>query len=162
MPLASVGAAQVCCSRIVLGAAKSAGPEPKRILTIDGGGLKGALPAALLAAVEDSSGKRIVDQFDLIAGTSTGAIIALGLGMGLGANEILEFYRERGPSIFGQRQGTAAGVGDWLQRAGWQFGARMRGVIRNKYSNRELARALTDIFSDSQLGDAATRLVIPA
>lgn len=42
----------------------------RRVLAIDGGGLKGALPAALLAEIEERSGRRIVDQFDLIAGST--------------------------------------------------------------------------------------------
>src|SRR3954470_14565649 len=72
----------------------------RRMLAIDGGGLKGALPAALLAEIEERSGQKIVDQFDLIAGTSTGGIIALGLAMGLPAREILEFYLKDGKRIF--------------------------------------------------------------
>src|SRR5262245_39909007 len=48
----------------------------RRILSIDGGGIKGALPIGFLARVEEITGERIVDHFDLIAGTSTGGIIA--------------------------------------------------------------------------------------
>jgi hypothetical protein len=132
------------------------------MLAIDGGGLKGVLPAAFLAEVETRSGQRIVDQFDLIAGTSTGGIIALGLAMGLSAGEILQFYRERGPAIFGQRAGAAQGVGDWLRRAVSKVGSRAKQVVRSKYSNRELAQALSDVFGERRLGEAATRLVIPA
>src|SRR4051794_19029634 len=74
----------------------------KRILSIDGGGLKGALPAAFLAEVEEATGKRIVDNFDLITGTSTGGIIAIGLGLGIPAREILRFYQSHGPAVFRQ------------------------------------------------------------
>ena len=73
----------------------------RRILTIDGGGIKGVMPAAFLAAVEESTGHPITDYFDLIAGTSTGGIIALGLGLGMPAAEIVRFYEELGPSVFG-------------------------------------------------------------
>ena len=58
------------------------GDNVRRVLSIDGGGLKGALPASFLTTIETATGKRIVDQFDMIAGTSTGGIIALGLGLG--------------------------------------------------------------------------------
>ena len=51
----------------------------RRILALDGGGIKGVLEAAFLDAVETATGKRIADHFDLVAGTSTGGIIALGL-----------------------------------------------------------------------------------
>ena len=137
-------------------------PKPKRMLAIDGGGLKGALPAALLAEVEQRSGKRIVDQFDLIAGTSTGAIIALGLAFGLSAREIFQFYRDRGPAIFGQRPGQIQGLRDWFGRVTSMLGARARHVFHSKYSNHELAEALADVFGDQQLGESMTRLVIPA
>ena len=60
--------------------------EPFRILSIDGGGIKGILPSALLAEVEREimGGESAGRYFDLIAGTSTGGIIALGLSIGLG------------------------------------------------------------------------------
>jgi patatin-like phospholipase/acyl hydrolase len=64
-------------------------PESKRfrILSLDGGGIKGAFTAAVLTEWEKQSGKVVADHFDLIAGTSTGGIIALGLGLGLPASE---------------------------------------------------------------------------
>src|SRR5690242_15766704 len=71
-----------------------------RILALDGGGIKGAFTATLLAEWEANTGRRIVDHFDLISGTSTGGIIALGLGLGLPAKDILKFYQEHGPQIF--------------------------------------------------------------
>ena len=61
------------------------GDNVRRVLSIDGGGIKGALPSSFLATIERATGGRIVDQFDLIAGTSTGGIIALGLGLGFSA-----------------------------------------------------------------------------
>jgi uncharacterized protein len=61
----------------------------RRILSIDGGGIKGALPASFLATIEKTTGEPIVDHFDLIAGTSTGGIIALGLGLGFTASTIV-------------------------------------------------------------------------
>ena len=68
----------------------------RRILAIDGGGIKGVFPASFLATVEDSIGNNVADYFDLIVGTSTGGIIALGLGLGLSAKEILRFTRNLG------------------------------------------------------------------
>src|SRR5260370_28841405 len=66
----------------------------RRILTIDGGGIKGVFPAAFLATLEDELGGPIADHFDLIAGTSTGGIIAIGLRLGLTPKEPLHFYRD--------------------------------------------------------------------
>ena len=56
-----------------------------RILSLDGGGIKGTFSAAFLARLEELTGKSVVRHFDLIAGTSTGGIIALALGLGLPA-----------------------------------------------------------------------------
>ncbi len=67
-----------------------------RILALDGGGIKGAFSASALATLEETTGKRCVDHFDLIAGTSTGGIIAIGLGLGSSAREITKFYEVRG------------------------------------------------------------------
>src|SRR5688572_3559704 len=76
-----------------------------RILAIDGGGIKGVFAAACLGALEETLGVDVGDYFDLIAGTSTGGIIALGLGAGMSANEILKFYEQLGPTVF-RRQGV--------------------------------------------------------
>jgi patatin-like phospholipase/acyl hydrolase len=77
-----------------------------RILSLDGGGIKGAFTAAVLAEWEKRRGSVIVDHFDLIAGTSTGGIIALGLGLGLPAGEILEFYEKAGAENFSEHNAS--------------------------------------------------------
>lgn len=134
----------------------------RRVLAIDGGGLKGALPAALLADIEERSGQRVVDQFDLIAGTSTGGIIALGLAMGLPAKEILEFYRARGPGIFRQSAQPELTLRGVLSATVGKVATASRWLFRNKYRNDELAAALVNVFGDRLLGEAETRLVIPS
>lgn len=81
----------------------TSGSNPERefrILSIDGGGIKGVFPAAFLAELEKSLREPIYRYFDLVAGTSTGGIIALGLGLGLTAKAITTFYKNYGPSIF--------------------------------------------------------------
>ncbi len=82
-------------------------PGRFQILSLDGGGLRGMYTAAVLARLEEDLGIRIVDHFDLIAGTSTGGIIALGLGLGMTPRDILEFYVAHGPRIF--RTGPGCG-----------------------------------------------------
>jgi patatin-like phospholipase/acyl hydrolase len=75
----------------------------KKILSIDGGGIKGIFPIAILAEIErdfKNKNDRIYEYFDIITGTSTGAIIALALGIGMSAKEILEFYEKNGEDIF--------------------------------------------------------------
>lgn len=72
--------------------------RPFRILSIDGGGIRGILPATVLAEFEHAhlDGRSTGDYFDLIAGTSTGGIIALGLSIGMTASDILKIYVEHG------------------------------------------------------------------
>jgi uncharacterized protein len=84
------------------------GPGPKRLLSLDGGGIRGALTLEVLKALEDllrtetGGGDDFVlgDWFDYIAGTSTGAIIAAGLAWGMSVRTIEEFYRRLGRSMF--------------------------------------------------------------
>ena len=115
---------------------------PRRILAIDGGGIKGVFAASFLATVEDSIGESIADNFDLIVGTSTGGIIALGLGLGLSAKEILAFYEESGPNIFD----------DGRRLPYW----------KSKYNRAPLEKALDACFGEKRLGHSKMRLVIPS
>src|SRR5271169_4909526 len=80
---------------------------PKKLLAIDGGGIRGVLALEVLQRIEDllksKSGRadfRLADYFDYIAGTSTGGIIAAGLAIGMSVDEILEFYEASGPQMF--------------------------------------------------------------
>ena len=73
-----------------------------KVLAIDGGGIRGLIPALVLAEIERRTGRRIADMVDLIAGTSTGGILACALGKPdpLPAAEIAALYDEEGPKIF--------------------------------------------------------------
>jgi patatin-like phospholipase/acyl hydrolase len=118
----------------------------RRILSIDGGGIKGVFPAAFLAAIEDDIGSPVADYFDLIVGTSTGGVIALGLGLGFSSAEILHFYEHYGPTIF--RSQPLLGP--------------LRSVIAPRYSPAPLERALREQFGERRLGESKKRLVIPS
>src|ERR1700761_2956732 len=78
----------------------------RRLLAIDGGGLLGLIPAEALIVMEEQlnqltgTTKPLCDRFDLIAGTSTGAILAAGLAMGKSATQLRDFYLEFGKDIF--------------------------------------------------------------
>src|SRR4051812_1061816 len=76
--------------------------RPFRILSIDGGGIRGVLPASVLAEIESRllNGASAGAYFDLICGTSTGGIIALGLATGISAARLAHLYREHGEAIF--------------------------------------------------------------
>ncbi len=118
----------------------------RRILSIDGGGIKGVMAASFLASLEESLGTRVSSYFDLIVGTSTGGIIALGLGVGLSASEILGFYRDRAQEVFEKR--------------GWLGPLRWLGLA--KYDAAGLKGALQATFGERRLGESSKRLVIPA
>ncbi len=118
----------------------------RRILVIDGGGIKGVLPASFLAHVEESLPEKIAGYFDLIVGTSTGGIIALALGLGLSARETLAFYEQHGPKIF---------YGNPRLRA-------LHSWFRAKYDPHPLRAALVAVFGKRTLGESTKRLVIPS
>lgn len=137
----------------------SAGPSSatpiRRILCIDGGGIKGTLPASFLASLEEDLDRPIGEYFDLIAGTSTGGILAIGLAMGIPARELLDLYVRRGPHIFGQSGGALANlVGDAWRRA--------RHIVAPKHQADLLRAELVPVLGDRRIGDARTRLMIPA
>jgi hypothetical protein len=124
--------------------------QPFRILSIDGGGIMGAFAASALAAFEKHTGRRAAEHFDLIAGTSTGGIIAIGLAMGATAEEIRRFYETDGLKIFPKR----SGLKQWL--------GRVRDIFRPKFSNEALRAAIQCVVGDRPLKEAKTRLVVPA
>lgn len=82
----------------------------KRVLSIDGGGIRGVIPAAVLVELERRSGKKAWDLFDLVAGTSTGGIIACGLARGVPAQDMLDVYLKHGSEIFSRRWRTYFGI----------------------------------------------------
>ena len=116
-----------------------------QILSLDGGGLRGLFTAAFLANWEKEQRTRVVEHFDLIAGTSTGGIIALGLGLGFSAEEIKNLYLEKAHQIFPPN--LVGNAKHW---------------ISVKYSAEGLKAALDELFQDKKLGDSKKRLLIPA
>ena len=118
-----------------------------RILALDGGGIRGAFTAAVLAQWDEmlkpGGGNKLVNHFDLVAGTSTGAILAIGLGLGLTPAEILRFYRTQGPKIFPKDR-------------------KLRHWLKSKYESQTLRETLRSVFGDRKLSlDSCCRLVIP-
>ncbi len=120
------------------------------------------MPAAFLTALESNGCARVAEHFDLIAGTSTGAIIAIALGLGMSAAEILNFYRSEGPKIFSQEAIFDSPLADTLARISSRIGRKLRRIIIEKYDARRLAASLSGAFGSKVLGDSKVRLVIPA
>jgi len=114
------------------------GTNHMKILSIDGGGIKGTYSAAFLAGLEERFGRSIADCFDLIAGTSTGGILALALASRLPAREIVAFYKKWGPKIFPTKL---------------TFRYALRSLLFSKYNNTCLTEAFKDVFKDLKLKD---------
>ena len=125
----------------------------KRILALDGGGIKGVLTLGMLKVLEDELRRRahgdadfrLSDYYDLIGGTSTGAIIATALALGLSVDEIIALYQRLGPEVFGRNSGDGV-------------------FLQSKFESKKLRRALHSVLSTKTLGsqDIRTGLAIHA
>lgn len=125
------------------------GDGPKRLLAIDGGGIRGVLSLEVLKRVEDllraQSGRgeafRLSDYFDCIAGTSTGGIVAAGLSIGMSVDEIMRFYVEAGAQMFVK--------------------ANLLMRLRAKFEDEPLALKLKEVFgADTALGSEKLRTLL--
>ena len=125
------------------------------VLSVDGGGLRGIAAARLLQSIDEvlrrRSGTRLVDCFDVFAGTSTGSIIAAGLagskGGGLGFGDparIVDVYRQQASRIFGIREER-----------------RIRDPSTQRWLSSGLEGALNDVFGDMTLSQVTGELIIP-
>src|SRR5579862_7956103 len=119
-------------------------PGPKRILAIDGGGVRGALAVGMLSELERLLREKLgrpelvlADYFDLIGGTSTGAIIAAGLALGRTCDNLENLYREMGSKIFG--------------------GAMRVPLLQARFDPRRLQQVLEAELGLATLGDAPWR-----
>lgn len=116
-----------------------------RILSLDGGGIRGLLTVALLERIEQAR-PGFLEQVDLFAGTSTGSILALGLAYGLTPSDLRRLYEEQGRWIFHDP------LLDKIRDLGFVRGAR--------YSNKNLTQALVDRFGSHRLGDLKRKVLV--
>ena len=123
--------------------------QPFRILSLDGGGIRGIFPAAILADLESKylDGASVAEYFDLITGTSTGGILALGMAAGMRASELLDLYMTRGKEIFPPEHRAI--------RKFFQY-------IKTAYRREPLDRVLEEVLGESKLRDSLARLCIPS
>ena len=125
--------------------------KPFKILSIDGGGIKGLFSAEILSALEAQYGESLSNYFDLICGASTGGLIALGLSVGIPASDLASFYKEKGKMIFPHQTRFDRAI------------ARCRQLVFSaKYSNRPFKRVLIDTFGQKKMRDAKSLLCIPS
>jgi len=102
-----------------------------KILSLDGGGIRGIISAAFLATFEETTDLALCSYFDLIAGTSTGGIIALGVGLGKPLEDIVNLYKKLGEVVFKPRM--------------------LRGpfnLFGSKYVNSSLIKELKSFYGD--------------
>jgi hypothetical protein len=118
----------------------------RSILSIDGGGVRGIIPLTCLVRLEAHSGKSSRDLFDMVAGTSTGAVIAAGIALGLSARGLLAMYREMAREAFQSLP--------WWQVL-WNLG-------NHRYSNAFIAATLDQIGADKPLNDLPIDIMITA
>lgn len=123
---------------------------------MDGGGLRGLIPVLILRELESRSGKRIHEMFDLMAGTSTGGLIACAVAAGLNGkdpllnlDQIYEVYMKRGKEIFPPR--------------GWAGNmiSKIVSLKRPTYSTAGLDQVLKDLFHQSRITDCLKPIFIP-
>ena len=119
-----------------------------RVLSLDGGGIRGLIPAIFCEAMENWSGQSIHKMFDLIAGTSTGGILALGFASpphGVSAAQLVKLYELRGSEIFGSPRG--------------KVGSLLGGP---KYEARGLERALEEFLPNANLSQTLIEVLVTA
>ncbi|WP_276483773.1 CBASS cGAMP-activated phospholipase [Paraflavitalea pollutisoli] len=122
--------------------------RPFKILCIDGGGIKGLYSATVLEHLEQRFGP-CGEYFDMICGTSTGGLIALGLALGKPATEISTLYADEGRKIF--------------PRSIVPFGRRIcQALWGGKYSDRPLKKILEAFFQEKKVGDLKNLICIPS
>jgi patatin-like phospholipase/acyl hydrolase len=135
-------------------------PDRFRVLSIDGGGIRGLIAARVIARLEElisaeaGEERRLADCFHMFAGTSTGGLLALGLTVPdpanpsrprLSGSDLVELYESEGPRIFGDRLHRLLSLGGW---------------IAPKHTEKRLADVLRERFGDARLQEALRELLV--
>ena len=121
-----------------------------RVLAIDGGGIRGLIPALVLTELERRAGRRTYEMFDLIAGTSTGGILACAVCAPdpLPASDLVQLYTEEGPKIF--------------DRSLFQRIRSADGLLDEKYDDAALDSALERFLEHKRLAETLPDLIVPS
>jgi uncharacterized protein len=131
-----------------------------KILAIDGGGIRGIIPSTILAFIEKQVGP-LSDSFDLLAGTSTGGIISLGLtkpdadgANAFTAQDMRDLYVENGHTIFGGREK------DVLSVIGSFLGNTIKGIVANPYESDNIENVLVEKFGATRLAECKSNVLV--
>lgn len=119
-----------------------------KILSIDGGGIKGLYSSTILEHLEKTYGGNCSDYFDLLCGTSTGGLIALGLSLKISAADLSKIYTDHGKIIFPKR----SMLGGFIRQA----------LLKGKYNDDKLIYVLKQLFGERCLSESNNLLCIPS
>lgn len=120
-----------------------------KILSIDGGGIRGVFPAVILQLISERFNININEHFDLITGTSTGSIIAAGLRANITPSEIVNLYIKKGEDIFSQTKKSL-------------YPRKIKPGLHSLYCENNLEKILNEKFGELTLGEISRPLIIPA
>lgn len=130
-------------------------PKPIKILSIDGGGIRGIIPALILAEIEKRTGKPVAKMFDLIAGTSTGGILTMALTRPgargkprFTAERVVDLYEKEGKRIF--------------SRSIWHRIHAVGNLLEEKYPSKGLEKVLKEYLGATRLKDSLTETLVTA
>ncbi len=127
---------------------------PKKILSLDGGGIRGIVSLHLLAEIEKRTGKRIAQMFDLVAGTSTGAIIGLALNVPhpqkpdfpkYSAAQVLEMYMDWGCDIFPNKSWHKIKLLTFIKDEKYPSEG-IEGILKKLYGHTKFSESITDLL----------------
>ncbi|MBZ0277577.1 MAG: patatin-like phospholipase family protein [Anaerolineae bacterium] len=124
-----------------------------KILSIDGGGIRGIIPAMAMIEIERRTGKHIAELFDLIAGTSTGGILALGL-VKPGADGKPQYAASDGVQLY-EREGHRI-----FSRSAWRRVQTLNNLADEKYPSGPVEEVLLEYFGDVRLHEALTDVLV--
>ena len=121
--------------------------QPLRLLSLDGGGVRGLITALWLHRLQAELPGPLNQHVDLIAGTSTGSLLACGMASGHTAQDLVEFYQKHGEAVF--------------PRGASRFAGRLRKLLSgSRYNHDGLRQVLDDVVGDTLLGQARTRVIV--
>lgn len=131
-----------------------------KILSIDGGGIKGLYSASIIKKFEEKFCCLSSDHFDMICGTSTGGLIALALSLKIPAKKICQFYETEGPKIFPKQKIIKTPFLPFISSI--DIGLIKQIALGGKYSDKPLIKSVSKILGDKKIKDSNNLLCIPS
>jgi len=128
-----------------------------RILSLDGGGIRGVYTAHILKRIQEDENIVFSDYFDLITGTSTGAILASALATNQNIDDVIDLYKKEGANIFSS---NFCPIKKYIGISMPFISCLNMGIFTRKYSQKVLKTQLESIFKDKTMSDTNTNLML--